>query len=44
MPTSGTSIEIDHSRVDSPEEARELGIQHCAEAGDVIRIQAGEEA
>jgi len=44
MPTSGTAIEIDHSRVDCPEEARELGIQRCAEAGDVIRIQAGEEA
>ena len=42
LPKDGTAIEIDHSRVDGPEEARELGIQRCAEAGDTIRVQAGE--
>jgi UDP-N-acetylglucosamine/UDP-N-acetylgalactosamine diphosphorylase len=44
MPESGTAIEIDHSRVDGPDEARQLGIQRCAEAGDVIRLQAREDA
>jgi len=44
MPEDGAAIEIDHSRVDGPDEARQLGIQRCAEAGDVIRLQAREEA
>ena len=44
MPESGTAIEIDHSRVDGPDEARQLGIQRCAEAGDGIRLQAREDA
>jgi UDP-N-acetylglucosamine/UDP-N-acetylgalactosamine diphosphorylase len=44
IPKGGAAIEIDHSRVDGPEEARQLGIQRCAEAGDVIRIQAREDA
>jgi len=43
LPTGG-AIEIDHSRVDDPDEARQLGIQRCAEAGDVIRLQAREDA
>jgi UDP-N-acetylglucosamine/UDP-N-acetylgalactosamine diphosphorylase len=44
LPKGGGAIEIDHSRVDGPEEARQLGIQRCAEAGDAIRIQAREDA
>jgi UDP-N-acetylglucosamine/UDP-N-acetylgalactosamine diphosphorylase len=44
LPKDGDAIEIDHSRIDGPEEARELGIQRCAEAGDVIRVQAREGA
>jgi UDP-N-acetylglucosamine/UDP-N-acetylgalactosamine diphosphorylase len=44
MPKDGAAIEIDHSRIDGPDEARALGIQRCAEAGDVIRVQAREDA
>jgi len=44
IPKGGDAIEIDHSRVDGPDEARQLGIQRCAEAGDVIRLQAREDA
>jgi UDP-N-acetylglucosamine/UDP-N-acetylgalactosamine diphosphorylase len=44
LPKDGAAIEIDHSRVDDPDEARQLGIQHCAEAGDAIRVQAREKA
>jgi UDP-N-acetylglucosamine/UDP-N-acetylgalactosamine diphosphorylase len=38
LPDGGAAIEIDHSRVDGPDEARQLGIRHCAEAADVIRV------
>ena len=44
LPKDGTAIEIVHSRVDGPDEARQLEIQQCAEAGDTIRIQARESA
>ncbi len=44
LPKDGTAIEIDHSRVDGPDEARQLGIQRCAEAGGAIRVQARENA
>jgi UDP-N-acetylglucosamine/UDP-N-acetylgalactosamine diphosphorylase len=44
LPEGDGAIEIDHSRVDGPDEARQLGIQRCADAGDVIRLQAREEA
>ena len=44
MPEGDGAIEIDHSRVDGSDEARQLGIQRCAEAGDVIRLQAREDA
>jgi UDP-N-acetylglucosamine/UDP-N-acetylgalactosamine diphosphorylase len=44
MPKDGVAIEIDHSRVDGPDEARELEIQRCAEAGDVIRLRTREDA
>jgi UDP-N-acetylglucosamine/UDP-N-acetylgalactosamine diphosphorylase len=38
LPGEGAAIEIDHSQVDSPDEARQLGVRNCAEAGDVIRV------
>jgi UDP-N-acetylglucosamine/UDP-N-acetylgalactosamine diphosphorylase len=41
---AGTVIEIDHSRVDDPEDARALGIRSAGEAGDVIHIADGERA
>ena len=44
LPKDGTAIEIDHSRIDDPDEARQLGIQRCAEAGDAIRVQTRENA
>ncbi|MGE4606855.1 MAG: hypothetical protein AAEJ52_08955, partial [Myxococcota bacterium] len=39
LPPDGAAIEIDHSRVDAPEEAIALGIQRWADAGDVIRVE-----
>jgi len=39
-----TTLEIDHSRIDSPEDARALGIRNLAEAGDIIRIAPGADA
>ncbi len=44
LPKRSTAIEIDHSRVDGPDEARQLGIRQCAEAGDTIRVQARKNA
>jgi UDP-N-acetylglucosamine/UDP-N-acetylgalactosamine diphosphorylase len=44
LPKGDAAIEIDHSRVDGPDEARQLGIQRCSQAGDVIRLQAREDA
>ena len=44
LPKGGVAIEIDHSRVDGPDEARQLGIRRCAEAGETIRVQAREDA
>ncbi len=41
-PADGAVIEIDHSRVDGPDDARRLGIRRCEEAADVIRMQTGE--
>jgi len=38
LPSDGAAIEIDHSRVDGPDEARQLGIRRCAEATDVILV------
>jgi UDP-N-acetylglucosamine/UDP-N-acetylgalactosamine diphosphorylase len=38
LPGDGVAIEIDHSQVDGPDEARQLGIRHCAEAGNAIRL------
>jgi UDP-N-acetylglucosamine/UDP-N-acetylgalactosamine diphosphorylase len=42
VPADATAIEIDHSRIDGPEDVRILGIQTVAEASDVIRIETGE--
>jgi UDP-N-acetylglucosamine/UDP-N-acetylgalactosamine diphosphorylase len=44
LPEDGVAIEIDHSRVDGPEDARQLGIRRCEEAADVIRLHAREDA
>ncbi len=41
LPGGGAAIEIDHSRVDGPEEAHALGIRCYTEAADVIRVGAG---
>jgi UDP-N-acetylglucosamine/UDP-N-acetylgalactosamine diphosphorylase len=38
---AGTAIEIDHSRIDGPEDARALGIRSIAEGGDVILTEPG---
>jgi UDP-N-acetylglucosamine/UDP-N-acetylgalactosamine diphosphorylase len=40
-PPGAAAIEIDHARVDGPEDLRELGIRNLAEAPDVIRIGPG---
>lgn len=41
LPTRNRAIEIDHARVDSPDDARALGIRRADEARDVIRIAVG---
>jgi UDP-N-acetylglucosamine/UDP-N-acetylgalactosamine diphosphorylase len=41
LPARWSAIEIDHSRVDGPEDARALGVRHVDEARDVIRIDVG---
>jgi UDP-N-acetylglucosamine/UDP-N-acetylgalactosamine diphosphorylase len=41
LPAESAAIELDHSRIDAPEEARDLGIRSAADAGDVIRIATG---
>ena len=38
LPEPGVPIEIDHSQVDGPEDARQLGIRRWSEAGDAIRV------
>jgi UDP-N-acetylglucosamine/UDP-N-acetylgalactosamine diphosphorylase len=38
------AIEIDHSQIDGPGDARRLGIDDVAEAGDAIRIAFGDPA
>jgi UDP-N-acetylglucosamine/UDP-N-acetylgalactosamine diphosphorylase len=44
FPRGATAIELDHSRIDSPDEACQLGIQQYEEAGDLIRVAAGGDA
>jgi UDP-N-acetylglucosamine/UDP-N-acetylgalactosamine diphosphorylase len=43
-PPAGATIEIDASRVDGPEDLRELGIRNLDEARDIIRIGPGARA
>jgi UDP-N-acetylglucosamine/UDP-N-acetylgalactosamine diphosphorylase len=40
-PPAGAALEIDHSRVDGPEDLRELGIRNLDEARDLLRIGPG---
>jgi UDP-N-acetylglucosamine/UDP-N-acetylgalactosamine diphosphorylase len=40
----GAIIEIDHARIDSPEDARAAGLRNLAEAGDIVRIETGANA
>jgi len=40
-PPAGAALEIDHSRVDGPEDLRELGIRNLGEARDILRIGPG---
>jgi UDP-N-acetylglucosamine/UDP-N-acetylgalactosamine diphosphorylase len=44
FPGGDTQIEIDHSQIDGPDDARRLRLQSIAEAGDVIRIASGDPA
>jgi UDP-N-acetylglucosamine/UDP-N-acetylgalactosamine diphosphorylase len=40
----GARIELDHSQIDSAEDARRLGIRNLSEASDIVRIASGAEA
>jgi UDP-N-acetylglucosamine/UDP-N-acetylgalactosamine diphosphorylase len=40
-PPPDTPVEIDHSRVDGPEDLRALGIRTLAQAGEIVRTAAG---
>jgi len=40
-PPPGALLEIDHSRVDGPEDLRELGIRNLADATDILRTGPG---
>jgi len=44
LPAASASIEIDHSRIDGPEDVIGLGIHTIADAGDAIRISSGDSA
>jgi UDP-N-acetylglucosamine/UDP-N-acetylgalactosamine diphosphorylase len=41
LPPSGTPIEVDHSRIDSPDDARSLGPRLLAEARDAVLFGPG---
>ena len=41
LPPEGRAIEIDHSEIDSPEEAVAAGYRSLSEARDLIRVTAG---
>jgi UDP-N-acetylglucosamine/UDP-N-acetylgalactosamine diphosphorylase len=41
---AGTALEIDHSRIDSAQDARTAGLASPAEAGDVLRLGSGRDA
>jgi UDP-N-acetylglucosamine/UDP-N-acetylgalactosamine diphosphorylase len=40
-PPAGAALEIDHARIDGPEDARAMGLRNLAEAADIIRIAPG---
>jgi UDP-N-acetylglucosamine/UDP-N-acetylgalactosamine diphosphorylase len=40
-PPAGLALEIDHSRVDGPEDLRELGIRNLEDATDILRTGPG---
>jgi len=44
LPATAGRIEIDHSKIDGPEEAADAGFRSLAEAGDVIRVATGMES
>jgi len=44
QPPPETALEIDHSRIDSAEDARALGLRDIGDAGDVLRMQPGARA
>lgn len=44
LPGPGRRIEIDHSRIDCPEDAVSLSFRSPADAGDAIRIASGDSA
>ncbi|HEY8154168.1 MAG TPA: UDPGP type 1 family protein [Myxococcota bacterium] len=44
LPPPGTRIEIDHSHLDSEEDARALGIRTLAQAAEFVRTAAGADA
>jgi UDP-N-acetylglucosamine/UDP-N-acetylgalactosamine diphosphorylase len=41
LPPAATPIEVDHSRIDSPEDARALGARSLAELSDVVLLGSG---
>ena len=40
-PPAGTALELDHSRVDGPDDLRALGIRNLADATDILRTGPG---
>jgi UDP-N-acetylglucosamine/UDP-N-acetylgalactosamine diphosphorylase len=44
LPPEDRAIEIDHSRIDGPEEAAAAGYRSLAEARDVIRVASGRDS
>lgn len=44
LPPEGTPIEIDHSKIDAPGDARALGIRSLADADEAVRVGPGVEA
>jgi UDP-N-acetylglucosamine/UDP-N-acetylgalactosamine diphosphorylase len=43
-PPAGWRIEIDHARVDGPDDLRQLGIQRFDEAPEIVRVAPGDAA
>lgn len=41
---AGALLEVDHSRIDGPDDARALRLRNLADAGDIVRIQSGADA